>query len=386
MYRLQFICLMALSLFNCKETKGGDTSKLIPPVEIVNNTNTAGKNVEIVFCLDATGSMSGLIGTAKEKIWDIVSDLAQSNDIDALKMGMVFYRDIGDSFVTQQIALTADLDEVYSDLIEMTADGGGDTPESVNQALYESVTNMSWSTDNTTYRTIFVVGDCPPHMDYQDDVPYAVSCKKAVDKDIYINTIKLGASCQSAITHFRKMASCTNGEFLQLDQHATDYVIDTPYDDAINEESKKIDNSRLYYGNNKEREVNNLKKQKSIELYEKSSKTANSARASYKVSKSGDKSWMGSKEIVKDFKNGKIKVEELYDEELPIELKDKTIEEKEKLLNEIIANRDKSKAKLKELSLQRKNYIREKKKENSKNDSISFSSEILGVMKKQAEK
>ena len=370
---------------NCKQTKGNEISEK-DIVHATEEEKKVGKNAEIVFCLDATGSMGGLIGTAKEKIWDIVSDLAQSNDVDTLKMGMVFYRDIGDSFVTKQIALTADLDEVYSDLLEMNADGGGDSPESVNQALHESVTDMAWSNDPNTYRTIFVVGDCPPHMDYQGDVPYTVSCKKALEKGIHINTIKLGSSCTQAIAHFKKMASCTNGEFLRLDQNASDYVIDTPYDDDINEESRKIDDSRLYYGDREEQEANNLKKRKSIDLYEKSSKTANSARASYKASKSGDKSWMGSKEIVKDFKSGKINVEELADEELPVELQGKTEEEKKEILNDIVIKRDESKAKLKELSLKRKQYIKEKKKENSKKDSTSFSGKVLGVMKKQAKK
>ena len=46
------------------------------------------------------------------------------------------------------------------------ADGGGDTPESVNQALYEAVTKTNWSDNPTAYRVIFLVGvvcDILPH-------------------------------------------------------------------------------------------------------------------------------------------------------------------------------------------------------------------------------
>ncbi len=189
---------------------------------------------EIVFCLDATGSMSGLIGTAKEKIWSIVTELVQDTSTNTqVKLGMVFYRDRGDRFVTKHIQLTEDIDSVYHELLMIQAEGGGDTPESVNQGLYEAITQNPWSTNRNVYKAIFVVGDCPPHMDYQDDVKYTESCVLAAEKGIVINTIKLGNTCKKAITHFKKMAECSNGNFLQLSQHAQDIVIATPFDDEI---------------------------------------------------------------------------------------------------------------------------------------------------------
>lgn len=354
----------------------------IAPKPIENKT--AKRNAEIVFCLDATGSMSGLIGTAKEKIWDIVSELAQSEDIDTLKMGMVFYRDRGDRFVTKKLALSSNLDDVYADLLEMNADEGGDTPESVNQALHESVNDLLWSEGANTYRTIFVVGDCPPHMDYGNDVPYIISCKQAAKKGIVINTIKLGNSCLDAIPHFKKMANCSQGEFLQLDQNASDYVVETPYDKKINEVSKEIDNSRMYYGNKNEQRLNNESKRKSLEVYEKSTISANSARAAYKSSSAGKKTWMGSKEIVKDFSEGEIVLEELKEEELPEELKGKSRVEKEQLLKELLAEREANVAKLKVLNEQRKIYIEQKNEENESEEKLSFSKEVIKVMKEQS--
>lgn len=358
------------------------TSINIAPKPIENKT--AKRNAEIVFCLDATGSMSGLIGTAKEKIWDIVSELAQSEDIDTLKMGMVFYRDRGDRFVTKKLALSSNLDDVYADLLEMNADEGGDTPESVNQALHESVNDLLWSEGANTYRTIFVVGDCPPHMDYGNDVPYTISCKQAAKKGIVINTIKLGNSCLDAIPHFKKMANCSQGEFLQLDQNASDYVVETPYDKKINEVSKEIDNSRMYYGNKNEQRLNNESKRKSLEVYEKSTISANSARAAYKSSSAGKKTWMGSKEIVKDFSEGEIVLEELKEEELPEELKGKSRVEKEQLLKELLAEREANVAKLKVLNEQRKIYIEQKNEENESEEKLSFSKEVIKVMKEQS--
>ena len=328
--------------------------------------------------------MSGLIGTAKEKIWDIVSEFSQSNNIDTLKMGMIFYRDRGDIFVTKKIALTIELDEVYSDLLEIIADGGGDSPESVNQALFESVNDINWSKNTETYKTIFVVGDCPPHMDYKDDVKYTESCKVAVKKGIVINTIKLGNSCKEAIIHFKKMSEYTNGKFLKLDQNAKDYTIETPYDDEINKVSIEIDNSRMYYGTEKEREINYIKKNKSIEVYEKSSKTANSSRANYKMSKAGKKGAFGSKELINDFKEGKININEIEENELPEELKGKNSADKNLIIKNIIRKRDSNYLILRELLKKKRDYI--KQKESLKKDSTSFSKEVIRIMKKQSKK
>ncbi|RNC87286.1 MAG: VWA domain-containing protein [Winogradskyella sp.] len=379
------ILILGIIFLNCKKnlsTKDIDTDNVAIVLETKALHPT--KNAEIVFCLDATGSMSGLIGTAKEKIWDIVSELAQDGDIDTLKMGMVFYRDRGDDFVTKQIAMTTDLDEAYTELLEINAAGGGDSPESVNQGLHEAITQMQWSTDKKTYRTIFVVGDCPPHMDYQDDVKYTKSCRLAAEKGITINTIKLGNACREAIPHFKNMASCTNGEFLMLDQDAQDYAIATPYDDDINRLSRNIDDTRMYYGTQSERTLNYSKKAKSMAVYESGSATANSARAEYKQSKAGQKVLYGYQEIVSDYDKGDFKIEDIEDDKLPDNLKGKTLEEKEAIVKNLSQKRKVDNAKLKELLKKKRAYIQQKTAD--ENGRLSFSKEVLKVMKKQANK
>lgn len=379
------LLVIAILMLSCKNTNKLQAHNLTEPQTLVKTPKAhATKNAEIVFCLDATGSMSGLIGTAKEKIWDIVSELAQDGDIDSLKLGMVFYRDIGDSFVTKQIAMTTDLDEAYSELLKITAAGGGDTPESVNQGLHEAITAMKWSTDKNTYRTIFVVGDCPPHMDYDQDVKYTESCKLAAKKRITINTIKLGNSCREAIPHFKAMASCTNGEFLMLDQNAQDIVVATPYDGEINRLSRNIDDTRMYYGEEELREVNYSKKAKSMAVYDSGSATANSARAEYKQSKTGQKVAYGSQEIINDYENGKLDLKDIEDDKLPKELKGKTLAEKERIVKQLLDKRNTDNKKLKDLLAKKREFVEQKASENT--DKLSFSKEVLKVMKTQANK
>lgn len=347
------------------------------------NLDVQTKKVEMVFCLDATGSMGGLIGTAKEKIWAIVSEVVQDTVATDVKLGMVFYRDKTDDFVTKRIKLTDDIDAVYDELLSMSAFGGGDSPESVNQGLYEAITMNDWSSSQDVYKTIFVVGDCPPHMDY-NEVRYTESCKMAQEKGIIINTIKLGSSCRDAISHFKAMASCSGGEFLQLSQNAKDVVISTPYDIKIKEVSREIDESKVYYGSKKEQSYNNSRKETSLKLYDKSSESSTSERAKYNTSKSGKKNWMGDKEMVSAFKNGELNLEELSEDELPVEYASKTKEEILMELENKVNERDKRVKELKELTEKRNVYIKTEKEKMGEKE--SFSKQVNEIVKAQRKK
>src|SRR5437762_5547170 len=89
--------------------------------------------VEVVFCLDTTGSMGGLIDAAKQKIWSICNQIAAGQPTPHVKIGLVAFRDRGDEYVTKVHDLTDDLDAVHSNLMSFKAKGGGDFPESVNE-------------------------------------------------------------------------------------------------------------------------------------------------------------------------------------------------------------------------------------------------------------
>ena len=57
--------------------------------------------IELVFVIDTTGSMGGLIDGAKQKIWGIVNEVMKSPSKPAVRMGLVAYRDHGDAYITQ---------------------------------------------------------------------------------------------------------------------------------------------------------------------------------------------------------------------------------------------------------------------------------------------
>src|SRR4029450_982864 len=86
-----------------------DRGPTIDPVNISDSGTTPPATLEMVFVLDTTGSMGGLLDGAKQRIWGIVNEVMQTESHPAVRIGLVAYRDHGDAYVTQVVPLTNDI-------------------------------------------------------------------------------------------------------------------------------------------------------------------------------------------------------------------------------------------------------------------------------------
>src|SRR5262249_17682669 len=143
--------------------------------------------------------------------------------------------------------LSGDLGAVHQELLSRKAAGGGDVPESVNQALYDAVHRINWSSDDRTLRIVFLVGDAPPHLDYKDDVQYPQTCKKAVEKGIVINAIQCGTDADCA-KHWKRIASAANGTYVVIPQGGGVRVLATPFDARLGELLGELMGTALIHG------------------------------------------------------------------------------------------------------------------------------------------
>lgn len=339
--------------------------------------------IEVVFCLDTTGSMSGLIAAAKEKIWAIANTLATSKPTPEIKMGLVGYRDRGDKYVTRVTDLSDDLDAIYKELMAFQAQGGGDTPESVNQALHEAVTKIKWSTDDQTYRVLFLVGDSPPHMDYQDDVKYQKTCELAAKRAIMINTIQCG-NRGTTTPIWRDIAKRAEGQFFRVEQSGGAILAATPYDDDLAELGKKLDATRVYYGTAEEREKQEGRVKLAGVIAEEATKEAGARRAVFNAGKSGEKNFLGRQELVHDFANNDDELDKLKDEELPEKLRKMSDDERKAFIQQQAKTRASLQARIRELAAKRDRHIREQIEKGKTDAAKSFDHQVHGAMKKQA--
>jgi len=315
--------------------------------------------IEVVFVLDTTGSMSGLIKAAKEKIWSIAGTMAQANTAPQIKMGLVAYRDRGDAYVTQSIDLSDDLDSMYAKLMDFRAAGGGDGPESVNQALYDAVHKMSWNQDASTYKVIFLVGDAPAHMDYQDDVPYPQTIKIARDKGIIVNAIQ-SANHIKTTRNWQRIASLGQGNYFQVEQSGNGVAIKTPYDADLARLSSQMDQTRMYYGNAQDKLKQRAKVAASTKLHRESSEASQARRATYNASVSGKRNFLGDKELIAEIAAGDIALESIDEAALPAEIQAMKAQERQAFIEDKATTRKKLSLEIKALAAKRDAYLKQK--------------------------
>ncbi|MEM7563581.1 MAG: vWA domain-containing protein [Pseudomonadota bacterium] len=326
------------------------------PVTVV---NPQAHRIEVVFILDTTSSMSGLIQAAKEKIWSIASTMASAQQNPDIKMGLVAFRDRGDAYVTRVFDLSEDLDSMYANLMDFRAQGGGDGPESVNQALYDAIHKISWSQDEKVYKVAFLVGDAPPHMDYADEVQYPVTLSAAKRKGIVVNTIQSG---QHAYTRpaWKEIAALGTGEYFQVENSGNAVAVSTPFDEKLATLAAELEDTRLFYGDSHAREQQERKRKATDKLKETLSTEALARRSSYNATQAGKKNLLGESELVEAISSGQVELDDIEEENLPASIQAMAPEQQMEVIRQKAERREALQQEIRELSETRSDYIKQK--------------------------
>jgi uncharacterized protein YegL len=314
--------------------------------------------VEVAFVLDTTGSMGGLIEGAKRKIWSIATAIVDSNPDADIRMGLVAYRDIGDDYVTRTFDLTTDIQDLYANLLELKARGGGDWPESVNEALDVAVNKLRWTQTSDTRRIVFLVGDAPPHMDYAQDTKYPATLAVAKQKDIIVNAV-LAGTARDTERVWREIAQGGNGRFIPIPQDGGQVVIiATPYDEDIIILQKQINGTVIPYG---PRALQKRTEDKTMQLSQvaAAAPAAASEMASYlnKRAMVSSEAVTGDGDLVSDVAAGRQKLATLKDEELPDNLRSLNPEQRAVELDKQMKDRKALNEKLAGLVAKRDKYV-----------------------------
>lgn len=146
--------------------------------------------IELMFVVDVTGSMGDELEFLKNEIADVMQRVATANASVEIRLAMLYYRDHGDEEVFSYhdfVTVTGELGKKglqaqQAVLDSQYANGGGDYPEAVDEAL-ELAVNQQWSTGVTT-KMIFHVLDAPPHAEQTNKTKYYDAVLTAAEKGI----------------------------------------------------------------------------------------------------------------------------------------------------------------------------------------------------------
>ena len=170
--------------------------------------------LDLVFLIDATGSMDDEIAKLKGTLRTIADEVARLPSRPDTCFGLVAYRDRTDDFIVRRHDFTNDLGAFQGVLDALQAAGGGDYPEAMNEALNETVHKLSWRGTGTT-RLVVLLADAPPHLDYGGP-QYDDDMVAALGKGIKVFSVGASGLDRQGEYIQRQIAQYTGGRFVFL--------------------------------------------------------------------------------------------------------------------------------------------------------------------------
>jgi hypothetical protein len=333
--------------------------------------------VDIVIALDTSGSMSGLINAARQKLWDIVNEVAKAQPAPRLRVGLMTYGSQGseeDGYVVVRSDLTTDLDTIYSKLFELRTSGG---TEYVGRVVYRSVKELSWDKDPDTLRQIYVAGN--ESADQDRTVTAAQAVRAARKDDIFVNAIYCGNTSNSDAPGWAAVAHKGSGMYASIDHNHGTVTIATPYDGQLNKLSAKLNATYVAYG----LRGGEAKARQSAQDSNASSMHSSVAAARAVAKASGvyrNEGW----DLVDARKAGKLK--KISKKALPAPLQEMDREELNTYITKKATERKQLKKQILELSKKRKDYIAAEMKKKGKSGNKAFDTAIKRALREQAAK
>ena len=346
----------------------------IPPPQVADKPK-----IDVVFCIDCSGSMGPVIETAKQKVWAIVNQIAKAKPAPELRIGLIGYANATGPFRT--FPLTSDLDEVYKNLLPFDDKLGGD--EFVGLAIHRATTDMQWSEGKQVMKVIYVVGNetarqGPPEFDYAKTAPAAIA------KGIVVNAIYCGDyDYATAPPTWREIARLADGAYMEIAARGGAVTVATPFDQPLAELSGRINTTYVGYGRQREEKLQQQAANDATAAARYGGASA-ADRAGAKASRQYDNSnW----DLVDAAKNNKdFDLTKVKDEDLPDDLRRLKPEERKAAIDAKSKERDQIAKQIQELSAKRDAYIKEEVAKKGLDTNKAFDEAVRQSLTAQASK
>ena len=348
--------------------------------------------IDVVLCLDVSGSMNGLIDSAKLQLWNIVLELSRLKPTPKLRVGLYSYGashyDSDKGWVRKEVDLTEDLDEVYGALFGLRTGGGEEYVARVTKAALEE---QKWSKHPNALRLIFVCGNEPVNQDPSVSLKDVAALAKK--QDIIVNTIYCKYGHDHEIRDWEAFAAACNGRHINIDQNKAVRleVVKTEYDEQILRLGEQLNQTYVAYGRaGLERQANQLRQDRNALQAMPAGAGAGAvpqAAIERSVVKASDLYRNDHWDLVDRMRNDKnFDINKLKEDELPAELKALKPEERLNYLNKKAEQRAALQKQIQELNAKRQKKIAEEMANRVKNDGEkAFDEALKAIIREQAQ-
>jgi hypothetical protein len=227
--RLPLLALLLLGLAAPARARAEEAAPPPPPVDLV-------------LCLDTSGSMDGLLDAARQKLWKVVSELATATPTPDLRVALLTYgTPVGtDGDVVVRTDLTGDLDLVSERLFALVTNGGD---ELVGRVVARSIDALAWRSGT---RILFVAGN--ESADQDRERPFRDEARRAAARGIRVNAIYCGGADDGDAAGYRELASLGGGRYASIDQNHGTVTVATPFDADLSALSVSLNGTYVPYG------------------------------------------------------------------------------------------------------------------------------------------
>jgi len=218
-------------------------------------------------------------------------------------------------------------------------------------------------------------------MDYPDDVKYPEIVQLAARAGIIINTIQCGVNAQTTPI-WQEIAMKADGAYVQIGQTGGMRTITTPLDPELSRLSGELQRTVVPYGK--------ATTQNEVRTKMAAAERADADRVVYL---NVDRAEFGAKvvvtgegELIWDVVNRKVKLEEIPESDLPVQLKSMTPEQRTTFVAEQFAKRKELQIKVDELATQREAFVKVEMEKLAVNERDSFDIKVAEIIQAQAQR
>lgn len=177
-------------------------------------------DVDILWCVDATGSMGDEIDYLKAELDDIIGKTAAENTDLEIRTGSIFYRCQGNSYTTRTSPFSASLAVTRDFIRQQTAAEGG--TEAVEVAMTEAMA-LDWRSAARARIMFMVLDECPGREQEVIDKLHAATAQAAASGIRIVPLVSSGVdfSADKSLEYLmRSLALATNGTYAFLTDHS----------------------------------------------------------------------------------------------------------------------------------------------------------------------
>jgi hypothetical protein len=334
------------------------------------------RNVDLVIALDVSGSMSGLIDSARHRLWDVVNTFSRAQPQPELRVAIVSFGNpsygVDSGYVRIDQPLTTDLDSVNETLFSFSTNGGD---EYVSRAIAKSIDDLHWSQSSDAMRVIFVAGNESAEQDPQ--IALNEVLMRASERGITVNSIFCGSENDALTAAWRQIAHQTQGAFASIDQNANVVAqIETPMDAQLVQLSAELNDTYVPYGDD-----GTALKQRQQQQDDNAVEMSVGALASRVITKASVLYNNARWDLVDAFEQGQP-LNEIEPEALPEPMRDMSVEEVQQAVEAKSRQRAKLKQDIADLDVERRAYVEEFRREEG---AAGLDAALAATLKEQAE-